>query len=193
MSATEFSVSERRLSLFAAIISISIVGASFGHTLPFFAVRQESLGASSAFVGVNAAMLALAALIATPFLPRLMQRIGARTFLIGSLALIALGIVGILAAGDQLWAWFPFRFLIGAGGAGAWVASELWILTLAPPERRGAVLGLYATSLAAGFALGPLALELTGYSGTAPFYAPLLMIAASMAFPPSWSTRRPAA
>jgi predicted MFS family arabinose efflux permease len=181
MTAPEFSVAERRLSLFAAIISISIVGASFGHTLPFFAVRQEALGASSAFVGLNAAMLALAALIATPFLPRLMQRLGARTFLIGSLALIGVGIIGILAADARLWAWFPFRLLIGAGGAGAWVASELWILTLAPPERRGAVLGLYATSLAAGFALGPLALEVTGYDGATPFYAPLLMIAASMA------------
>ncbi len=181
MSAPEFSAPERRLSLFTAIISISIVGASFGHTLPFFAVRQESLGASSSFVGLNAAMLALAALIATPFAPRLMRRMGARAFLLGSLALIAVGIAGILAVEAQLWAWFPFRLLIGAGGAGAWVASELWILTLAPPERRGAVLGLYATSLAAGFALGPLALELTGYQGVAPFYAPLLMIVASMA------------
>ena len=172
---------QRRISLATAIIAISIVGASFCHTLPFFAVRQESLGASASFVGLNAAMMALAAIAATPFLPRLMQRVGSRLFMLASLSMIAAGIIGILLAGSHLWMWFPLRFLIGVGGAGAWVASELWILTLAPPERRGAVLGLYAMSLAGGFAFGPLALELTGYEGAAPFMAPLLMVFLPMA------------
>ena len=43
------------------------------------------------------------------------------------------------------------------------------------PRQRGFVLGFYATSLAAGFAVGPLILGFTGTAGMAPFMAAMAL------------------
>ncbi len=49
------------------------------------------------------------------------------------------------------------------------VLSEFWITALAPPERRGLVMGVYATVLALGFATGPAVLAGVGTSGWPPY------------------------
>jgi MFS family permease len=49
------------------------------------------------------------------------------------------------------------------------VVGEFWISAAAPPERRGLVVGLYATALAIGFAVGPVLLAASGPQGFLPF------------------------
>jgi MFS family permease len=70
---------------------------------------------------------------------------------------------------QDLLAWFPLRFLLGAAINPLFVLSEVWIIALAPPEQRGRVMGVYATIISAGFAAGPLSLILAGSQGWPPF------------------------
>jgi MFS family permease len=75
--------------------------------------------------------------------------------------------------------WTLLRFLMGAALGVIFTLSEFWINAAAPPERRGMVMGLYATTLYAGFALGPLLLGAMIGDGTA--FLPYLVTAALMA------------
>ena len=162
---------ERRRGLVAAIASIAVFGAAIGHSQPFFAVRLEGYGASNSLIGLNAATTAVASLIVSPFLPELMTRFGIRKVMAGAFAVIFLGYACAFFAGPNYTMWFAARAFLGFGGAALFIASEVWINMAAPPDRRGSVIGVYATALAAGFAAGPLALEVTGYDGFAPFVA----------------------
>ena len=66
--------------------------------------------------------------------------------------------------------WLLLRFVVGLSATVLFVLSEFWIATWAPDRRRGFVIGLYVTALAAGFAIGPLILVATGTAGNLPFY-----------------------
>ncbi|MDX1379947.1 MAG: MFS transporter, partial [Xanthomonadales bacterium] len=60
---------------------------------------------------------------------------------------------------------------IGAMSAMLWISSEALINELVEDHWRGRVIGIYAAAGAAGFALGPLLLIVTGSDGMLPFYA----------------------
>jgi MFS family permease len=70
---------------------------------------------------------------------------------------------------QDLFAWFPLRFLLGAAINPLYVLSEVWVIALAPPKQRGRVMGIYTAIIAAGFAAGPLSLILVGSQGWPPF------------------------
>ncbi|MEO0878297.1 MAG: MFS transporter, partial [Pseudomonadota bacterium] len=180
---------EQRHGLIAAIASIAIFGASLGHSLPFFAVLLERQGASNSFIGLNTATTPLFSLLVTPFLPAWIARYGIRKVMAGAFAVIYLGYAIAYVAGANLGLWFLVRICFGLGGAALFVASEVWINLAAPSARRGAILGLYTTALAAGFAAGPIALEITGYDGRPPFMAGIAFLA--LAAPPVLLARAP--
>lgn len=157
------------LSLAAAIAAISVAGAGFGHSLPLFSFLLDSYGASDVTIGLNTGVAAIASLVAAPFFPRLVARIGLKAFLILSLTIMVLPYGLVHLAGDRIWLWYPLRFLFAFGASGLFAGSEIWINGVAPDRIRGKVIGLYGTCLALGFALGPLLLDATGYEGFTPF------------------------
>ncbi len=50
--------------------------------------------------------------------------------------------------------------MLGAGEGSVFTAGSAWIVDLAPPERRGRVIGLYGLAVWSGLSLGPLIGEL---------------------------------
>ena len=52
------------------------------------------------------------------------------------------------------------RLVLGAGEGAVFTAGSAWIVDLAPPERRGRVIGLYGLAVWAGLSIGPLFGEL---------------------------------
>ncbi len=66
--------------------------------------------------------------------------------------------------------------MLGAAIGTLFVLSEYWISSAANPERRGFIMGAYATALALGFAIGPLMLGVTGTQGLLPYAATGLLI-----------------
>ena len=82
---------------------------------------------------------------------------------------MVLGVAAVRRIGAPYVAYLALRFLLGVSDTGVFIISETWINQLAPRRSRGRVVGLYATSLSAGFAAGPLILSATGVEGMTPF------------------------
>jgi MFS family permease len=165
----------RALSLVVAIASITAVGLGISLAIPLLSLTLESRGVTPGWIGANAAAWGLASMVATPFVPSLAARFRLRPVLAGSILLGAATLPLFYIISD-FWLWFPLRFLSGAALATTFVLSEFWIAAEAPAARRGLVMGIYATVLSIGFALGPAVLALTGTSGALPFLTGALII-----------------
>jgi len=70
---------------------------------------------------------------------------------------------------ENFWAWFPLRLVFHGAITALFILSEFWINVAAPPRKRGLVLGIYATVLSIGFALGNVIFSLVGSTGLLPF------------------------
>lgn len=134
------------------------------------------LGAGKVAVGVVIGAYAITGLLLRPFAGRLADRRGRRPMaLVGSLLvaaggflyLLPLGVGGLIAA----------RLVLGAGEGTVFTAGSAWIVDLAPPERRGRVIGLYGLAVWAGLSIGPLFGELIQHHGG---YTPVWIFAGAV-------------
>ena len=159
-----------RLSLVAAIASIAVFGIGVGQSAPLLSLLLETRGTDTALNGINAAATFVGVILGPWIAPAAVRRVGTTTFLLLCYTLdIALFLS--MKAFDGIGIWFVLRFLLGLVGANIFTVSEAWINRLAAGQRRGQIVGLYAGTLAAGFAIGPLILSITGVVGWAPFIA----------------------
>ncbi|MDP6705062.1 MAG: MFS transporter [Alphaproteobacteria bacterium] len=169
----------RRRILTAIVVCMAVYGITLGMTAPLLSLILEARGTERTLIGLNAAMPALAMLLVSPLIPRLVGGIGFRPFLFGCLA-IELATFLALPVFDHLYAWFAIRFVMGASGGGLFIVAETWINQIADDKNRGRIMGLYVTVLAGGFAAGPLILVVTGTAGWTPFLVGAGFIAAAM-------------
>lgn len=169
---------ERVLALVAVNTAVFAFGAGLTLALPLLSLVIEARGISSTWNGLNSAMAGVSVIVVTPFITPLARRFGAVPLLIAAAFVSAISLVGFYVI-EPFWAWFPLRFLLHGGLATLFVLSEFWINSLAPPKRRGLLLGIYATILSFGFATGPLILKLTGSQGFAPFAIGAAVLAAA--------------
>jgi MFS family permease len=154
---------------FAGIFGVTFCGLlAVGAVLPVLPRYVDGpLGGGKIAVGVVIGAYAITGLMLRPFAGRFADRRGRKpTVLIGSLLmaiggflyLLPLGVGGLIAA----------RLVLGAGEGTVFTAGSAWIVDLAPPERRGRVIGLYGLAVWSGLSIGPLFGELiqhnAGYS-----------------------------
>ncbi|HEX2137845.1 MAG TPA: MFS transporter, partial [Microvirga sp.] len=154
----------------AAIACATIVGVGISLTVPLLSLEMDRMGVSKGTIGVNTAVSGVASIVAVPFVPRLAARYGVLPLLWGCVAVAALTLVGFKVFFGLAW-WFGIRFVFAAALGVLFVLSEFWINAAAPPDRRGFVMGLYATVLALGLAAGPVVLAAVGTSGWPPYLA----------------------
>jgi MFS family permease len=166
----------RGLALAAAIATVSLVGVGLSLTMALLAVRLAQDGYSARAVGLNPSAGGVATLAIATFVPQLARRLGVQNLLLIALVTAVASLAGF-ALYENYWSWLVLRGAFGASLTVLFVLSEFWINTVAPPDKRGVVLGIYTTSLAAGFATGPTILALTGTGGVAPFLAAILLFA----------------
>lgn len=153
----------------AAIVLTALMGISLSLYIPLLSLEMERAGISSTMSGLNTAVGGLGTLLVVPHVPRLAARIGVQRLILGSLFIGTLTAMVFVIA--PIWSWFPLRFVFGGVIGALFVLSEYWINAAAPPDKRGLVMGIYATMLSLGFALGPTILLFTGTSGVAPYLA----------------------
>jgi MFS family permease len=146
------------------------VGVAYGALIPLISLRLEAEGVDSLWIGMQGAMFPLATLAIGAFVPALVARVSLLTVLYASLA-VAVASALLFPVFQSLAAWFALRFAMGSAGAAHWIASEIWMNALATARDRSRLMGVYATLLAAGFAVGPLILRATGIEGWVPFAA----------------------
>lgn len=166
-------------SLIAAISAISAVGVAIGLGLPLLSIILEKRGISSTMIGLNSAMAGVASMIAAPFTTKLAHGFGVAKTMMTAVLISALSAVSFYFA-EAFWMWFPLRIVFHGSTTMLFILSEFWINAAAPPRKRGLVLGIYATGLAVGFAVGPLLFSLVGSEGITPFLvgAAIILLAA---------------
>jgi MFS family permease len=110
-------------------------------------------------VGVVIGAFAVTGLLFRPFAGRFADRRGRRpTVLIGALLVAVSGLLYLLPLGVPGLVFA--RLVLGAGEGSVFTAGSAWIVDLAPPGRRGRVIGLYGLAVWAALSIGPLLGEL---------------------------------
>jgi len=175
MAGSSFTAGQRRLSLLVIYLSIFGAGVAWGALMPLMALRLARQGVDASMIGLNTAMSPLAILAVGPFLPRLIARLGTLASICYGLSAAAITVL-LLPALPSLPAWFVLRFLGGAAASVEWVVSETWLNLVASERDRGRIMGLYATILALGFAIGPTLVGFVGIDGWMPFLLVVLAI-----------------
>lgn len=166
------------VSAIAAIATISSVGVAIGLSFPLLSILLEQRGFSSTLIGANTAMAGIASIVMVPFVNPLARRIGLVNTLILAAIVAAIALMGFFYF-PNMPAWFALRIAFHGAVTTSFVLSEFWINSAAPDNRRGLVLGFYATVLSIGFATGPTLLALIGTKGMLPFVIGAMIIAAS--------------
>lgn len=155
-------------SLVAAIAAISAVGIAIGLGLPLLTVLLEKRGIAASLTGLNTAMAGIAAMIAAPITTRVAHSMGVANTMLWAVAIAAISALGFYYI-ENFWAWFPLRIVFHGAITALFILSEFWINVAAPSSKRGLVLGVYATVLSIGFALGNVIFSLVGSAGFLPF------------------------
>jgi MFS family permease len=171
---------------FAGLFAVTFCGLlAVGAVLPVLPRYVHGpLGAGDIAVGVVIGSYAISGLLLRPIAGRLADRRGRKpTVLVGGLLLClsgllylpSLGLAGLIVA----------RLVLGAGEGSVYTAGSAWIIDLAPPARRGRVLGLYGLAVWGGLSVGPLAGELllqaSGYTAVWIFAAAMPLLGALIA------------
>ncbi|MEX2447487.1 MAG: MFS transporter [Solirubrobacterales bacterium] len=152
---------------FAGVFAVTFAGlVAVGAVLPVLPRYVHGpLGSGDIAVGIVIGSYAVTGLLLRPFAGRLADRRGRKPTVVAGSALVALagflymlplGVPGLIAA----------RLLLGAGEGAVFTAGSAWIVDIAPPARRGRVIGLYGLAVWSGLSIGPLIGELLlGASG----------------------------
>lgn len=159
-------VASRRRGLVALFASTFFELTGFFMFAPLLLFTLKAQGLATAQVGLFSALLWGGVAVATPFAALWVRWLGRRRALVASVALPLATLLGItLSSSVVLWA-----LLYAAAGAGAalrWIVAEATVAELAPPHRRGRVVGLFETMVGLTFVLGPALLAALGAEGEA--------------------------
>ncbi|MBT8046788.1 MAG: MFS transporter [Xanthomonadales bacterium] len=166
---------QRKRSLAGVIAAMAVVNLVYGITFPLLALVLDGQGVSKTLIGLSTIVQAAAVIVIAPWTPALLSRL-APARLMQWVVLLLAGLFILAGLFPNVWIWFPLRFVIGAMTALLWICSESLINELAEERWRGRIIGFYSSVGAAGFAMGPLLLIITGSAGMMPFYATSTMI-----------------
>jgi MFS family permease len=176
------------VSICLAIFCADTVMGMITATISLYA---ESLGASLTLIGSLGSILNLTILLASVPIGRLSDRIGPRQIIMGGMMTFALTGL-LLAMAPAAWFLLVARIINGLAMIATFPVGFVYASEVAYPEERGFVYGLYATSMGAGFTVGPLLAgvmaEGFGYPAAYTLAAGVSMLGAGIAW---WGLAQP--
>lgn len=147
------------IALFAATF-LELCGLFMYGPLLLFTLKARGL--AEAWIGLFGAVQWLGMALATPFTAGWVRRLGARRALLLAAAVPLVAYAGINLS-DAVPLWALLYLIAGMAGALRWIVAEAMVAELAPPERRGRIVGLFETMVGLTFVVGPACLSaLTG-------------------------------
>jgi MFS family permease len=133
------------------LLSLTAVGAVLP-VIPRYV--RGPLGLGDVAVGVAVGAFALTALASRPLAGHVADLRGRRPVVaVGALLAATAGLLYLVPAGFA--GLIGARLVLGAGEAMVFTAGATWVVDLAPPDRRGRVIGLYGLAVWGGLSLGP--------------------------------------
>ena len=141
---------------FAGLFIVTNLGLlAVGATLPVMPdYVTEQLDGTNFEVGVVTGAFAVTGIVCRPIAGNFADRRGRRlTVMIGALLAAIAGALYFLPLGIP--ALIVARFFLGAGEGTVFTAGSAWNVDMAPPERRGRMIGLYGLAIWTGLTLGP--------------------------------------
>ncbi|WP_270182748.1 MFS transporter [Alkalihalobacillus sp. CinArs1] len=161
-------MNQYRYRFLILITIVFISGYSQGMLLPLLSILLEEAGVSSSMNGLNASALYIGILFASPFIEKPVRKYGYKPATSFGLVLVAISIT-LIPIWQAFWFWFILRVIVGIGDNLLHFATQLWITTSTPKEKRGRNIAIYGSSFGLGFAAGPLSTRLVDLSIYLPF------------------------
>lgn len=167
----------------AAMATMVAVGVAVSLLPPLLSLNLAERGVSERTIGLLVATIALASLAITPQAARIAAIFGTARVIMGC-TLAAATIMPFVWLIKDVAFLFPLAFIYGAAMTLCFTLSEYWINATTPEHRRGLVMGIYATVLSLGFAVGPVIISILGTASIRPFLAgaAIMLISALPAF-----------
>jgi MFS family permease len=144
------------LAAFAGIFVVTLLSlTAVGAVLPVIPrYVRGPLDSGNIAVGIAVGAFALTALASRPLAGYVTDLRGRRpVVVVGALLAAAAGLLYLVPAG--LAGLIGARLVLGAGEGMVFTAGATWVVDLAPPDRRGRVIGLYGLAVWGGLSLGP--------------------------------------
>jgi MFS family permease len=170
----------RRLLVLGSVMVFFDV-AFFSAIAPLLPGYVSALELSKAEAGVLSASYAAGTLVFSLPAGLLAARIGPRRTVIAGLLLLGCSSV-VFGFANEFLLLDAARFAQGASGALIWSGALTWLVTAAPPERRGAVIGTALGTAVAGALLGPALGALAAEVGTEFVFSGVLGVALVLVF-----------
>jgi MFS family permease len=144
------------------------VGIAVSLLPPLLSLNLAERGVSERTIGLLVATIALSSLAIAPFAARIAASFGIARVIAACTVLAALVMPSVWLV-DGVALLFPLAFCYGAAMTLCFTLAEYWINAATPKYRRGLVMGIYATVLSLGFAVGPAIISVLGFSSFRPF------------------------
>jgi MFS family permease len=188
-------VTVRRLVLFSSAVVLveTIFFAALSPLLPTLADELELAKWQS---GLLVAMYALGGIAGAIPGGIAASRIGVRTTVLAGLAVLA-GTSVAFGLVESYWALCLTRFVQGFGGALCWTAALAWLVSAAPRDRRGELIGVAMAAAIGGALLGPVLGGAASHFGREQAFAGVAVLAGVLALaalrlePPPRGERQP--
>jgi MFS family permease len=169
----------RRLLILASTMVFFDV-AFYAAIAPLLPEYVAHFGLTKAEAGILAAAYAAGTLLASLPAGVVATRVGPRRTVISGLLLLG-GSSVVFGFGGEIGVLDAARFAQGVAGALIWSGALTWLITTAPPERRGSVIGTALGTAIAGALVGPILGALAAEVGTKAVFGSVLGVTAVLA------------
>ena len=161
------------LILASAMIFFDV--AFFAAIAPLLPEYVDELGLNKAEAGILSAAYAAGTLLGSLPAGFVASRMGPRRTVIYGLLLLGTASV-VFGFAEQILLLDAARFIQGIAGALIWSGALTWLITSAPEENRGSIIGTALGTAVAGALLGPALGAIAGAIGTAPVFSSVLVV-----------------
>lgn len=170
----------RRLLLLASAMIFFDV-AFFAAIAPLLPGYVDQLGLSKAQAGVLSASYAAGTLVGSLPAGFVASRMGPRRTVIGGLLLLGCASFTFGFAKEVILL-DAARLVQGIAGALIWSGALTWLITTAPEEKRGSIIGTALGTAVAGALVGPVLGAVAGAIGTEPVFSSVLLITLALSY-----------
>jgi MFS family permease len=155
--------------------------AFFAAIAPLLPGYVDELGLSKAQAGVLSASYAAGTLVGSLPAGFVASRMGPRRTVISGLLLLGCASL-VFGFAKELVLLDAARLIQGIAGALIWSGALTWLITTAPENERGSIIGTALGTAVAGALLGPALGALAGEIGTAPVFSSVLLITLALSY-----------